>query len=62
MTLEEAIEILAKIFKPSACYTLDEGIKATVLGIEALKRIRTDRISPDVQVFKFLPGETEAQK
>ncbi|MBA7658441.1 hypothetical protein ES703_66392 [subsurface metagenome] len=59
MTIDEAIERLAKhTFKPTS-EPGREYNNALKLGIEAMKRIRHDREAMQAKHILLLPGETE---
>jgi len=59
MTIDEAIKKLERRYILHFDIPLAEQIKASLLGIEALKRIRHDREAMQVEHVLLLPGETE---
>ena len=59
MTLDKAIEILEDLLGEGPQYPPDDRRDAVNLGIEALRLIKNDRVSPFYAFTKLLPGETE---
>ncbi len=59
MTIDEAIEDLTSYLKDSKLPKSSYLYNATLLGIEALKRVQLCRGDHPSQVFSLLPGETE---
>jgi len=58
MSIDEAIKILSERFHDPTCKFDDDYYDAIQLGIEALKRIRS-QYDPDHQHMRIpLPGET----
>ncbi len=59
MTITKALEILADLAHPSG-FTLSADLADAVeLGIEALKRVLSERTAGDFSNRSELPGETE---
>ena len=59
LTIDEAIKILTEMGTPDFRGHTEDILAARKLGIEALKRIKENRKSGIVVVFKALPGVTE---
>jgi len=59
MKLDEAIEKVQYVIADVPAIYSDEVYDALTLGIEALKRIKANRIWPEVYHSGTLPGETE---
>jgi len=59
MTIDKAIEILERYFISDHYVQRWELETASRLGIEALKRVKADRILPYPVISDFLPGETK---
>ena len=59
MTIEKAIEILARLEKTLAPTMAADGTDAIKLGIEALKAVTDARANNYYTPIATLPGETE---
>ena len=59
MTINEAGKILKDALRYATRESSLEEHNALKLGIEALKRVRDNRLGPHVIVYQLLPGETE---
>lgn len=59
MTIDKAIEILERRYVLRHDVPLAEQIEASILGIEALKRIAESRADLEDEFIELLPGETE---
>ncbi len=59
MYISKAIEILNHYPDPDEIYSDPDFMDAIKLGIEALKRVKGNRLYPQPDVYPLLPGETE---
>ncbi|GAI64875.1 unnamed protein product [marine sediment metagenome] len=59
MTIDEAIENRERYLKNSAIPKSTEDYNATLLGIEALKALKENRIAALPWTEELLPGETK---
>jgi len=59
MTIDEAIKRLAPIAEGGRTYIGEIDKEAIGLAIEALKRVKGNRLYPQPTVYPLLPGETE---
>lgn len=59
MTIDKAIKILSGDMSDIRILEVPDFIGAQNLGIEALKRLRINRINNTFYVHQLLPGETE---
>ena len=60
MNIPSAIELLDSMNEGWPMVNIDEYDKAIRLGIEALKREKSNRENPDFVMVGKLPGETES--
>ena len=62
MEIEKAIELLSDMSEgKDYAHPLDQR-EAIMLGIEALKRVKNNRVAPEVYQRGALPGETERRR
>lgn len=59
ITIDKAIQVLARIYVPSSDPALQEFGAALRIGIEALARVKADRLRSGDAHHRLLPGETE---
>ncbi len=59
MTPEKAIELLTHMLPCMKSPVLRPKQNAIKLGIEALKRIQSNREAGDIEQMELLPGETQ---
>lgn len=59
MTIDEAIEGLSDLLTDGPYWPPEKRIEAVKLGIEALKRIKEQRIGWSPIDYYLLPGETQ---
>lgn len=62
LTLAKAIKYNEELKRGIDVHEMPKHHAAIQLGIEALKRVKTNRKGPRVLVYKELPGETEGEK
>ena len=60
MTIDEAIKIKLQWRKDNYPPALPDEMNADMLSIEALKRVKSARVSLYSRYSHFLPGETES--
>jgi len=59
MTIDKAIKVLEDYKAKDASPAWDYQLKALRLGIEALKRVNSNRLYPHRVMIEVLPGETK---